>query len=103
MSATDTELVKLGEYEFDLTGILQAVGDHPWTFAFVSVIVYIFFISRKDGLLSQFLSSRLKQKELDAQQDRAMVALTKFAEKARMAEKKGSLRDRPRINDQRKK
>ncbi len=69
--------VKAGDYEFDIGGVGNWVA-HNWVACLViAIVAYIFMISRKEGLLSQFLEYRKRKHELDSRVKRDQLALTR--------------------------
>jgi hypothetical protein len=58
--------VKIGDSEFDLTQVGDWVLAHPWLALAVVAIAYVFWISRKEGLLGAGLEYLSRKSELRA-------------------------------------
>jgi len=55
---TDGTPIKIGEYEFDLGQVFQAVDAHLGIAAILVLVAFVFWISRKEGLLGHYLNYR---------------------------------------------
>jgi hypothetical protein len=59
--------VEVGDSSFDLGQVGEWIGAHPYLTAIIILVAYIFWISRKDGLLGAMLEYRIKRRELDTE------------------------------------
>lgn len=69
MTTAGSAPVKADGWQFDLYQVGGWISSHPYVAAAAILVVYAFWISRRDGLLGLFIEDRRAKRELDAKTD----------------------------------
>lgn len=75
MSAPPSAPIEAGDWKFDLVAVGDWIIAHPVLASIVLVVAYIFWISRRDGLLGLWLEHRAKVLELETAKDLSLDQL----------------------------